>query len=649
MELSALDPHQRKAVEHGDGPLLIISGPGSGKTRTLTHRIAWLLYNNVFPENILAVTFTNKAGKEMKTRIHNILQTDQIPKACTFHSWCVSVLRSNIHLLNQPFDNKFSIYDTDDQVKAYREVIKALGLDTKKYIPSEYQSRISYAKNQSLNPRGFLESLRYATPQDRDTVLAIYDDYHKLLEKNNALDFDDLLLKTIRLLRTDEATLNYYHERYKHILVDEYQDTNEPQVTLVKLLTYGHFDPKTFDWTGRSLTGVGDDGQGIYSFRGSKPQNMMAFEKVFPGTQTVRLEENYRSTKHITALANQLIAHNEAQIPKNLFSKRDGHIVNALKFPTNHEEASWVACRIEQHLKHFPGQKIFIIYRTNAMSRSFEMALRRLGIPHQLVGGLSFYERREVKDIVAYLRVIHNPHDSIACKRIINVPSRGIGDTTLERLSTISEDEEISLWDVCEMAEAISRHVKISAKALTGIEGFRDLITSLKKEQPIQTLLRELLSRSGYETMLSEDEEDEERLENIGELLNAAAEADAEGLDLGGFLDRASLQSDTDKMEEEAPVSLITGHSVKGLEAHTCFLVGWEEGILPHAKSMETQAEIEEERRVAYVALTRAEEFAYITFCNSRNLYGNSYDMKPSRFLADIENPESLKMHVKTI
>ncbi|MBS1807479.1 MAG: UvrD-helicase domain-containing protein [Acidobacteria bacterium] len=644
-----LDHHQTIAATHGNGPLLIIAGPGSGKTRTITHRIAWLIQQGVLPEQILAVTFTNKAGREMRERIGSLTDAQNLTApitAKTFHSWCVQILRSNIHTLGRNFDSHFSIYDQDDQVKAYKVVIQALNLDPKRFVASEYQSKFSYAKNQSLNPRNYLASLKYVREEDKHTTLAIFDDYHKLLEENNALDFDDLLLLSVAALSRDTTLRKWYHELYKHILVDEYQDTNKAQNALIRLLVYGGDNPATFDWAGRSLTGVGDDGQGIFSFRGAIPENMLSFPKQFPGTVITKLEENYRSTRQITSLANQLIAQNINQLPKNLFSKREGKPVNVVEFATSYQEADWIASRVAKHLNHFPSSPIFIIYRTNAMSRSFEMALRRLRVPYQLVGGLSFYERKEIKDMVAYLRVIHNPADSLACRRIINTPARGIGETTITKLNEIAEDEDLSLWEVCEMADAISRHIKINTKTLAGIKAFQEAISTLRQIQPLKELVRQTMMQSGYEQSLNESgkEEDLERLENLGELLNAAAEAEAEGLSLGEFLDRASLHADSDKIGPEqvnaALVSLITAHTVKGLEAHTCFLPGWEEGILPHARSLESEADIEEERRVAYVAMTRPAEYLYITHTKKRMLYGAEYDMCPSRFLADIQDPE---------
>jgi ATP-dependent DNA helicase UvrD/PcrA len=632
--LAQLNPRQREAVEHAEGPLLILAGAGSGKTRVITYRIAHLVgARGVPPQSILAVTFTNKAAAQMKERLNALLDApdDRFgPRISTFHSFCVRVLRRDLHRLGYTRD--FVIYDEDDQQRLMKTCLRELGLSDQIATPRVALSRISSAKNRGISAE---DMRRDAVDPITERLASVFDLYEKRLRQANALDFDDLLLKTVQLLHAAPEVAEWYNRHFQHIMVDEYQDTNRIQYLLIRLLTLDH----------QNICVVGDEDQSIYSWRGADIQNILSFKKDFPQAQLIRLEQNYRSTQLILDAAGAVVANNRARIGKRLWTERhEGTKVGLFRAWDADEEAAFVAAELKTLLTEYEEKTAAVLYRTNAQSRLFEEALHRQEIAYRLVGGFRFYQRAEVKDVLAYARLANNPLDSMSLLRIINTPARGIGTTTVGLLQSAAASRSISLWEALE--ETLGQ-ATWSGRAQLALEGFRDLVRSLIKdrsEMALGAFFKSILDRSHYTEVLKNENapESESRIENLQELVSAAMEAEERGETVAEFLDHASLVSDGDDYDENARVTLMTLHTAKGLEFSTVFLAGLEEGLFPHKMSQRDQAAIEEERRLCYVGMTRAKDRLVITYASNRRFYGTEgYDRTgPSRFLAEI--PEHL-------
>ncbi len=730
-----LNPEQRAAVEATEGPLLILAGAGSGKTRVITSRIAWLIREKgVAPDSILAVTFTNKAASEMAERVDRLLGHSSLtkPLLCTFHSFCVRILRRDIEVLkkgNEGLTRAFAIYDENDQEGTVKQVMKRMGLDTKQLTPRSVLSRISWAKNHMIDPQEY-----YLASKDPNSerVAHVYESYRKELLKNNALDFDDLLLEAVRLLKGFEEVRGRYQRHYRYLLVDEYQDTNRPQYELMKLLA----GPE------KNVCAVGDEDQSIYSWRGADIRNILEFEQDFPNARIVRLEQNYRSTQVILEAAGAVVARNIKRKGKKLWTDRQGgSLIGYYEAPDGENEALFIADRIQKFLREAQASgkageaHCAVLYRTNAQSRLVEEALRRYNISYTMVGGFSFYERAEIKDLLGYLRLIRNPHDSMALQRVINTPARGIGKTTLETLERLALETGASTWEA--LGAAIANRL-IPTRALMAIESFRQLILDAQAmmdpdfagklaadvaagaeneqdadagfefgassadsasaesatkfdfgseirapqvpilgpgevETPtppnpdfesdaeeaaadekehgqafrapgdaatLPELIRFLLDRTGYIKALETEGSPEafSRIENLKELANAAHDAEVRGETLADFLDHAALASDTDQYDPEARVTLMTLHAAKGLEFPLVFLAGLEEGLFPHSRTLNNPDELEEERRLCYVGMTRAMNSLILTRAHYRRRFGNDAPERsiPSRFLAEV-------------
>lgn len=641
--LTSLNEKQLEAVNHADGPLLILAGAGSGKTRVITVRIAHLISEHkVPPHNILAVTFTNKAAGEMRERVEDLLKGRKLrsaPLISTFHSLCVRILRVDIEQLQEGYTRSFTIYDTDDSLKVIKIAIKDLGFDIKQIVPRQVLTAISGSKNRGEDHEMFSARVDYAD-EKRAAVGRIYKAYEERLNNANALDFDDLLIKTVRLLRKIPEVRAKYNDRFKYILVDEYQDTNPLQFALVKYLTEAQ----------QNICVVGDDAQSIYGFRMADIRNILDFEQHFEDAKVVLLEQNYRSTQTILDTADSVIANNRGRKEKKLWTKNEAgnKIVYYQAFDAN-SEGKFVASRIYDHRRLNPNEKIAVLYRTNAQSRVFEEALRRMRIRYNMVGGFSFYERAEIKDIVAYLKLALNPSDDIALLRVVNTPTRGIGKTTIEALDRVRKDLGVSFW---ESIDAILRQdsntkAEITPRAVKSLKLFRGIVQGLQEkiaessssDKPVSDVAIAAIEQTGYSYMLKAEnsEEAESRLANLEELVNAAVDYDNQEPDgLRDFIDHAALASDTDKFDRDAPVTLMTVHSAKGLEFPVVFLVGLEDGIFPHARSINDPLELEEERRLAYVAITRAEKALYVTHSTRRRVYGTETAAEPSQFLNEM-------------
>jgi DNA helicase-2/ATP-dependent DNA helicase PcrA len=755
-QLSNLNPEQRAAVEATEGPLLILAGAGSGKTRVITSRIAWLIREKgVAPESILAVTFTNKAASEMAERVNRLLDHSSLakPLLCTFHSFCVRILRRDIEALKvgkEGLTRDFAIYDENDQQAIVKQVMKRMGLDTKQLTPHTVLGRISWAKNHMVDPQEYYLSSR---DPNSERIAHIFKGYQAELLKCNALDFDDLLLEAVRLLTVSTEARERYQRRYRYLLVDEYQDTNRPQYELMKLLAGER----------KNVCAVGDEDQSIYSWRGADIRNILEFEKDFPNAHIVRLEQNYRSTQIILEAAGAVVANNIKRKGKKLWTDRQGgSLIGFYEAPDGENEALFIADRIQSFLRQAEssagenrgaGQHCAVLYRTNAQSRLVEEALRRYNIPYTMVGGFSFYERAEIKDLLCYLRLIRNPHDSMALQRVINTPARGIGKTSLETLERLALETGVSTWDA--LNAAISNRL-IPTRALMAIESFRQLILdaqammdpdfagklavdvaagaesdeevdtgfgfgatsdepaapkgegeearfdfgggeasqpplldaasfspfAVQSKRPFLTmpkpgvptppgiddqksesetsedaqekpafrkpgdaatlpeLIRFLIDRTGYIKALETEGSPEafSRIENLKELANAAHDAEARGETLAEFLDHAALASDTDQYDPDARVTLMTLHAAKGLEFPLVFLAGLEEGLFPHSRTLNNPDELEEERRLCYVGMTRAMNTLILSRAHYRRRYGNdSPEMSiPSRFLEEV-------------
>jgi DNA helicase-2/ATP-dependent DNA helicase PcrA len=735
--IAKLNPEQRAAVETTEGPLLILAGAGSGKTRVITNRIAWLIREKgIAPDSILAVTFTNKASKEMGERVEKLLDHSSVakPLLCTFHSLCVRMLRRDIEALkvgNVGLTRSFAIFDENDQQAIVKQVMKRMGLDTKQLTPRAVLGKISWAKNHMVDPQEFYLSSK---DPNSERIAHIYQGYKNELAKNNALDFDDLLLEAVRLLKVSGEVRARYQHRYRYLLVDEYQDTNRPQYELLKLLA----------GEAKNVCAVGDEDQSIYSWRGADIRNILEFEKDFPNAKIVRLEQNYRSTQIILEGAGAVVANNVRRKGKKLWTDRQGgSLIGYYEAPDGENEALFIADRIQKYLRETSteGQEAHcaVLYRTNSQSRLVEEALRRFNIRYTMVGGFSFYERAEIRDMLCYLRLVRNPHDSMALQRVINTPTRGIGKTTLEILERLALETGTSTWEAA--AAAIANKL-VPARAASAIESFRQLIldaqammdpdfagklsadvaeeddadtgfdfgaTSANEDSPdaasaesatsfnfgepgsqltlldaasfspfaeqpkqpfltkpkkaavpepeeaaeerpafrapgdaatLPELIRFLIDRSGYIKALEVEGSPESlsRVENLKELANAAHDAEARGETLADFLDNAALASDTDQFDPEARVTLMTLHAAKGLEFPLVFLAGLEEGLFPHSRTLNNPEELEEERRLCYVGMTRAMNTLILTRAHYRRRYGNDApEMSiPSRFIEEV-------------
>jgi DNA helicase-2/ATP-dependent DNA helicase PcrA len=744
--IAKLNPEQRAAVEATEGPLLILAGAGSGKTRVITSRIAWLIREKgVAPDSILAVTFTNKASKEMGERVDKLLDHSSLakPLIATFHSLCVRMLRRDIEALKvggEGLTRSFAIYDENDQQAIVKQIMRRMGLDTKQLTPRAVLGKISWAKNHMVDPQTY-----YLGSKDPNSerIAHIYEGYRNELRKNNALDFDDLLLEAVRLLKVSGETRERYQRRYRYLLVDEYQDTNRPQYELMKLLAGEH----------KNVCAVGDEDQSIYSWRGADIRNILEFEKDFPDAKIVRLEQNYRSTQVILEGAGAVVANNLRRKGKKLWTDRQGgSLIGYYEAPDGENEALFIADRIQRYLREAGagGEEAHcaVLYRTNSQSRLVEEALRRYNIRYTMVGGFSFYERAEIKDLLCYLRLVRNPHDSMAFQRVVNAPARGIGKTTLETLERLALETGKSTWEIT--AKAVAERL-IPTRALMALDSFRQLILDAqammdpdfagklsadvaqaddadtgfgfgaaaedtahgdenasfdfgaasesqaqlsfldaasfspfavesskpflvpaKKAAPLPDpdfesdaaevaeekqadgsafrapgdaatlpeLIRFLIDRSGYIKALEVEGSPESisRIENLKELANAAHDAEARGETLAEFLDHAALASDTDQFDPEARVTLMTLHAAKGLEFPLVFLAGLEEGLFPHSRTLNNPEELEEERRLCYVGMTRAMNTLILTRAIYRRRYGNDApEMSvPSRFLEEV-------------
>jgi len=682
--LSQLNEQQREAVIYADGPLLILAGAGSGKTRVIAHRIVYLIAEKgVQPWNILAVTFTNKAAEEMRLRVQRLLRGQELssaPLVSTFHSLCVRILRQDIEKLKDKYTRTFTIYDQDDSLRLLKQCIKDLGYDEKYLGPRATQAAISAAKNRGEDPDAFAARAEYIDER-RAAISRVYKTYEERLHSNNALDFDDLIIKTVRLLRDVAEVREKYNNKFRYILVDEYQDTNSLQFALISLLTQKQ----------QNICVVGDEDQSIYKWRGADITNILNFEKHFPKTQTIRLEQNYRSTQTILDVAGAIVKNNIERKGKNLWTSnpRGGKVGYYQAFDAE-SEARFVAGKILEHRKREFDLRAAVLYRTNSQSRVFEEAMRRAGLAYNIVGGFSFYERMEVRDIIAYLKLTLNPNDSIALQRVINSPPRGIGKQTLDEVERRARDYDLSLWET--IGIVIDRPEGLSPRAVAALKNFQSIILRLAatagvpatpteqnlrrfdkrsqpgsqnlpgaiatelqepatpeteialrptfdSESPVSGVVKAAIMETGYEAALRTEKTDEAeaRLENLQELVNAAVDYDEQGIEgLREFIDHSALVSDQDQYKRDAPVTLLTVHSAKGLEFPLVFIVGLEDGLFPHSRSAADPAEMEEERRLCYVAMTRAEKYLYVTHAMKRRVYGEELASEPSQFLNEM-------------
>ena len=633
--LTGLNKEQQQAVQHTEGPLLILAGAGSGKTKVLTVRIAHLLAQGVNPYEILAITFTNKAAKEMKSRVESLVgDVANRIWLSTFHSFCAKFLRFELdNFLG--YNSNFTIYDTSDSQAVIKAALKALNLDDKYYPVGAMIGAISDAKNKLLFASDFRKQARDFY---QEKVADVYEYYERELRKNNALDFDDLLLVAVKLLQSNEAVLDKYSKRFRYVMIDEYQDTNHAQYLLAKLLA-SHW---------KNIAVVGDADQSIYAWRGADIQNILDFEKDYPNCTSIKLEQNYRSTKIILDAANAVIENNEGRPKKNLWTdKTEGAKIQHFTAQSEHEEAAFIGDTIaKKHDIHgVPYGDMAILYRTNAQSRVLEEALIKRALPYTMVGGTKFYDRKEIKDVLAYLRVLYNPFDDLSLLRIINVPKRSIGATTVAKLQDYARANGTSLFMTLTQLHLVDT---IKGKTKEKLEEFGILIFTLVAEMEDKTvldILESILDRTGYLAQLEEstDPQDQARAENIGELLSVAK--DFQDTNPNGtvedFLEQVALVNDVDSFEqEESKVTLMTLHAAKGLEFPIVFLGGLEEGLFPHSRTLMNPEEIEEERRLAYVGITRAEKELYISNATTRTVFGRTSSYLPSRFIDEI--PEEL-------
>ncbi len=671
--LSSLNEQQREAVTSADGPLLILAGAGSGKTRVIAHRIAYLIAERgIWPRNILAVTFTNKAAEEMRNRVNRILEgleLGSVPLISTFHSLCVRVLRRDIEALNAGYSRSFTIYDQDDTVRLTRNCLRDLGLDDKQLAPRSVQAAISAAKNRGEDAESYTARAQFIDER-RASIARVFQLYEERLHRNNALDFDDLLIKAVRLLRDVPEVRERYNDRFRYLLVDEYQDTNQLQFALIRLLT---------EWQ-QNICVVGDPDQSIYRWRGADIKNILKFEEHFPSAKVIRLEENYRSTQNILDVAGGVIKHNIERKEKALWTQNPpGERIRYYQALDAESEARFVAGKIQEHVSVDPDLRAAVLYRTNSQSRVFEEAMRRAGLSYNIVGGFSFYERMEVRDIIAYLKLAMNPHDSIALQRVINTPTRGIGKVTLDEIDTRARELGISYWEA--ISDLIQDEHRLGLRAIAALTSFQRIVQGLatkagstgvspatprhsldesvesrtERQSPsahqatapqtiestsiVSDLVKAAILDTGYEYALKSENSDEAeaRLENLQELVNAAVDYDEMGPEgLRDFIDHSALVADTDQYQSDVPVTLMTAHSAKGLEFPLVFIVGLEDGLFPHSRSLSDVSDIEEERRLCYVAMTRAEKYLYITHAVTRRVYGEELASEPSQFLNEM-------------
>lgn len=631
-----MNSEQSEAVRTTEGPLLIMAGAGSGKTRVLTHRIAYLLdEKDVSPYNILAITFTNKAAKEMKARVEHLLGEEaQVIWMSTFHSMCVRILRRDADRIG--IERNFTIIDPTDQKSVIKDVLKSENIDSKRFEPRMFIGAISNLKNELKTPE---DAQKEANDFHSQMVATVYKGYQRQLSRNEALDFDDLIMTTINLFERVPETLEYYQNKFQYIHVDEYQDTNKAQYTLVKLLANKF----------KNLCVVGDSDQSIYGWRGADIQNILSFEEDYPEAKTIFLEQNYRSTKNILNAANEVIKHNSERKPKGLWTANSGgDKIQYYEAMTERDEAEYVVKEIMKHQRS--GKKyseMAILYRTNAQSRVLEETFMKSNIPYTMVGGQKFYDRKEIKDLLSYLRVIANSNDDISLQRIINVPKRGIGPSSVEKIQTYALQNNISMFDALAEVDFIGLSKKVTQECIS----FYEMIQNLIKEQEfleISEIVDEVLQKSGYRDMLDREQsiESRSRLENLDEFMSVPKDYEEntplEEQSLINFLTDLSLVADIDEADTQNGVTLMTMHSAKGLEFPIVFIMGMEESLFPHIRAIKSEDdhEMEEERRICYVAITRAEELLYITNATTRMLFGRSQSNMPSRFLKEI--PEDL-------
>lgn len=629
--LSELNPVQKKAAETIEGPLLILAGPGSGKTRVITHRIAYLIkVCGINPRRIMAVTFTNKAAREMEERIEKFLgQTAGALTLGTFHAICARILRHDGRAIG--IDPKFVIYDEEDQIRLIKQGQIEINIDPKQYTPRAIQSAIKSAKSRLLTPKDYAQQ---TDSYFEEIAQRVYERYQQTLTQNQGLDFDDLLMKTVQLFNIHPEVLARYQSRYLHILVDEFQDTNTTQYALIKQLSGKH----------RNVCVVGDPDQSIYSWRFADLRNILSFEKDYPDAGVVLLEQNYRSTQTILNVASNIISANVQRKPKSLWTENEAGVpVAIVETYSEDEEARFVISEIENLVSEnsFSPGDCAIMYRVNAQSRALEEAFMRYGVPYRLVGGTRFYQRREIKDVIAYLRLIYNPNDNVSLTRIINVPGRGIGQRTLNDLSAWARTQDIPLYTALKTITGI-KGAPFTARAIQALTSFYALIDELISEShelKFLDLLDRVLEQTGYRGFILNEEDGEDRWENMLELRAVAMDYSVLNPEeaLSTFLEKASLMSDIDELAEKASsTTLITLHQAKGLEFPVVFIVGVEEGLLPHRRSFDDPSEMEEERRLCYVGVTRARKQVYLLYTYRRSLFGASSVSQPSRFLKDI-------------
>ena len=622
--LSGLNEPQREAVTHKDGPMLVLAGAGSGKTRVVTRRIAWLLAHDVKPSEILALTFTNKAAGEMAERVRKLVGVSRV-LVSTFHSFCARMLRRYAPLLG--FTSSYTIYDTDDRQRLIKEVLQGLELDTTHFRPSAIEAAISLAKNRMEPPQLYAER---NTDFFGENAARVYKRYEEHLRQNNAMDFDDLLLKMVILLSEHETVRLELASRFRYVLVDEYQDTNHAQYRIVQAVTADH----------RNLHVTGDPDQSIYGWRGADINNILSFERDYPDARVVRLEQNYRSTQVILDAAHGVIRHNAQRKEKSLWSQRkDGPRLAVECLDDERAEADWVAQTIGQLANQkVPLSEIAVFFRTNALSRAIEKSFLEHKIAYRLVAATAFYERKEIRDALGYLKVLVNPSDDVSLARVINVPTRGIGKNTLDALRRFADANRLSLYEACRRVGEVEA---LAARAVGLVETFIGMMDELRGglDDPVDAFLKQVLERTGYLVSLEGDPKGSDRMENVQELVNAAgvllaAQPDATAVD---FLEQAALVSDVDALDEARPtVSLMTLHSAKGLEFRAVFMVAMEEGILPHHLSRDGDHELEEERRLCFVGMTRTKERLFLSYTRSRFHFGERQPSKSSRFLDEI-------------
>lgn len=634
--LKGMNKEQEEAVKATEGPLLIMAGAGSGKTRVLTHRIAYLVIEKqVYPSKILAITFTNKAAREMRERIDGLLGngTGERMWVSTFHSMCVRILRRDIDRIG--FNKNFSILDTSDQLTVIKNALKELNIDSKRFDPRSMLNAISSAKNECIDVKTYQQQVNEANPYER-TVAQVYENYQRRLRKNQSLDFDDLIMQTIRLFEEVPDVLEYYQNRFQYIHVDEYQDTNHSQYRLVKMLA------KKFE----NICVVGDSDQSIYRWRGADIQNILSFEKDYPKAKVIMLEQNYRSTSRILQAANDVIKNNSSRYPKELRTdNEEGDKISVYRSYDEKQEAQYVVKTIQELMEteHRQLDDFAILYRTNAQSRVMEEMLVKSNMGYTIVGGTKFYDRKEIKDLLAYLRLIANNDDDLSLARIINEPKRSIGATSFERMAQYAIDQDRSIFDALKEVDFMG----LSARATNAAAAFHTMISNFTKMQEymsVTELVEEVLDKTGYRAMLKNEKtiEAESRLENIDEFLTVTKAFEEQGDDksLIAFLTDLALIADIDTLDKEdeskGSIVLMTMHSAKGLEFPVVFIIGMEENIFPHARSLQDEDEMEEERRLCYVGITRAEQRLYLTCAQTRTIFGRSSFNRPSRFLQEI-------------